>query len=244
MRQRAPSVTWRLPALCGVLILSACAPKPTPQNSQQSPLHSTATPSTAIPDPGGVWSVHDNQGQPFNLILFPNGQAVSTWVKGPQGPRGERGFWREMDGILRVFFDDEWTDRLLVLEGTLTHQRFAPGNSLSGPPTISAPTERFAADAAAFVGVWRLNREPDGSYLYLALQSDGAAFSTINGLTEGRWEAVDKAAKISWPDGWKDVIERSAGSWQKRSWVGAEEGTLADVSQATRVGETRFSVEP
>jgi site-specific DNA-cytosine methylase len=46
------------------------------------------------------------------------------------------------------------------------------------------------------------------------------------------------------PDGWADLIERSSEGWQKRSWVGTETSTTADLSTATRVGETRFEITP
>jgi len=192
----------------------------------------------------GVWSTSDEKGQPFDLVFFPNGQAVSTWVRGPAGARGQRGFWRVMDGIIYAVFDDGWSDRLSMRDGEPRHEGFAPGLSLAEAPTNSARAERFGGEAATFVGVWRLNREPDGSYLYLSLQANGTAYSTINGITEGRWEFVDAAARVTWADGWVDQIERSGGGWQKRSWVGGETGTPADFAQATRVGETKFVVSP
>ena len=100
------------------------------------------------------------------------------------------------------------------------------------------------ASQSALVGVWRLNKEPDGSHLYIALQSNGRAISTINGGTEGKWTANERGALCEWPDGWVDQIERGTAGWQKRSWIGSESSAPADLSLATRVGETRFSVEP
>lgn len=234
-------------AALAALVLAACSPKGDPQQTPSQGGEPTAAPpkSSGIENLSGAWATRDDQGQPFDVILFPNGQAVSTWTKGPSGPRGERGFWREIEGVAYVFFDDGWTDRIRRVGGVTTHEGFAPASSLSEAPTNSAPTERVEGDAAVFVGIWRLNREPDGSYLYLTLQSQGAAFSTINGLTEGRWEVVDDTARVSWPDGWVDSIERSSGAWQKRSWVGAAAaGTPADLSEAKRVGETAFEVAP
>ena len=100
------------------------------------------------------------------------------------------------------------------------------------------------SDRQALIGVWRLNKEPDGSHLYIALQSNGNAVSTINGFTAGKWTANQKGALCEWPDGWVDQIERGSGGWQKRSWIGSEVSAPADLSPATRVGEARFSVEP
>jgi len=41
-----------------------------------------------------------------------------------------------------------------------------------------------------------------------------------------------------------DLIEHGAEGWQKRSWVGAETATPADISPVVRVGEEKFSVTP
>jgi hypothetical protein len=226
-----------------LVALSGCEPpKPAPTTTV---LEAAPTqPLVSIENAAGVWSTQDENGQPFDLVLFENGQALSTWVKGSSGARGERGFWRETGREVLVFFDDGWTDRLGLKDGQPRHEGFAPGISLTSPATNSASAEKVSDDRATFVGVWRLNREPDGSYLYITLQANGTAFSTINGITEGRWELVEGAAKVTWPDGWVDVIERAEGSWQKRSWVGGDAGTPADLTQATRVGEIKFGITP
>jgi len=227
------------------LLMVGCEPsgqkaEPTRQSAQ--PEVST---KVALPDVSpGVWTTRDEKGQPFDVVLFQNGQAVSTWVNGPARAKGQRGFWRIVDGQIFVLFDDGWSDWIVMRDGEPVHKGFAPGLSLAESPTNSSPALRFDGDAVTFVGVWRLNREPDGSYLYLSLQANGAAYSTINGITDGRWEVVDGVAKVTWPDGWVDQLERSGGSWQKQSWVGGDSGTPADLTQATRVGETKFVVTP
>jgi hypothetical protein len=234
-----------LPAPILALLIVGCGPDGGKDNPAPVPTRQAEVESLPLQDLShGVWSTSDERGQPFDMVLFPNGQAVSTWVKGPAGAKGQRGFWRVVDGEIHAVFDDGWSDRLVMRSGELRHEGFAPGLSLAEPPTNSARAERFEGEAATFVGVWRLNREPDGSYLYLSLQANGTAYSTINGLTEGRWELLEGLARVTWPDGWVDQLERSGGGWQKRSWVGGETGTPADFAQAIRVGETKFVVSP
>ncbi len=228
------------------MVVMGCKPALSPDNpstpqSGPQPLMEVSGP---IGDPVGTWSTRDENGQPFDLVLFENGQAVSTWVKGPMGAKGERGFWRKTDQGVMVLFEDGWTDQLILTNNAIMHQGFAPGASLTDSPKNAATAEKSSPDTSVFTGVWRLNREPDGTYLYIILQANGTAFSTINGLTEGRWELTGGTAKATWPDGWVDVIERVDGSWQKRSWVGGETETPADLTQATRVGETRFNLTP
>jgi hypothetical protein len=192
----------------------------------------------------GTWGVADEQGQVFDIAVFPNGQAVSNWAKGPAGARGERGFWRMEDNRLIVFFQDGWTDVISGTDGGFGHRGFVPGATLDGPPKNQSVAKRL--EGSGFAGVWCLNKEPDGSYLYVALQSSGRAFSTIGGGTEGTWEATKDGALCKWPDGWNDLIFASQSGFQKRSWVGpaGQETTPPDISPAVRVGETEFSITP
>jgi len=224
--------------------LAGCGPVPVSDNAPASP-EPRGTPAVRLPgDMSGVWATRDENGTPFDIVLFPNGQAVTTFPKGPAGVRGERGFWRTEHNRAIILFDDGWTDTLSVIDGRITHCGYAPGEDPDSGPRNSFPAEKFGGPAAVFVGVWRLNKEPDGSYLYVTLQSGGAAFSTINGLTEGKWTLDGESAKAVWPDGWVDRISRSAGEWQKVSSVGESGDTPSDLERAVRVGETRFTIEP
>ncbi len=192
----------------------------------------------------GTWSAADEQGQLFDIVVFPNGQAVSNWTKGASGARGERGFWRVEGDRLLVMFQDGWTDVISGSETGFEHRGFEPGSALNGNPKNQSPAKRLEGDA--FTGVWCLNKEPDGSYLYVALQSSGRAVSTIGGGTEGTWEKTGEGAHCKWPDGWNDLIFPSNDGFQKRSWVGPAEqnSTPADISPALRVGDARFSITP
>jgi len=240
-----------LRALTLTLLLTGCpsGEPPSVQKSPQPPTQSSDSPApqSAKQTPvefAGTWTTTDEQGQVFDIVVFPNGQTVTNWTKGNAGARGQRGLWRQENGRLIALFDDGWTDVIQSADGGFVHQGFSPGTPLDGTATNQAPASRADGPEAAFVGVWRMNKEPDGSYLYLALQSNGRALSTINGGTEGKWEKTGKGALCTWPDGWADLIERSSEGWQKRSWVGTETSTTADLSTATRVGETRFEITP
>ena len=179
------------------------------------------------------------------MILFPNGQAVTTWSKGVGGARGERGFWRRENNRLIAIYEDGWTDVLEPAGDEFRHKGFSPETPIGNSPTNSAPATRVDGPAATFTGIWRMNREPDGSYQYVSLFSNGRALSTVNGGTEGAWEATEKGARCTWPkDGWVDLIEHGPQGWQKRSWVGPESETPADISPVLRVGEEKFAITP
>ncbi len=233
------------------LVLCGCpagkppaAPSPEPAHAE-SPTNAPAALSAAPTDSyEGVWTTTDDQGQEFDIVLFPNGQAVSNWTKGVEGAKGERGYWRQEENRLLIVYDDGWTDLVSPAGEGFQHRAFAPGVSITAAPTNQAAARRADPSGSDFIGVWRLNKEPDGSYLYLSLQSNGRAFSTINGGTEGKWEKTAKGALCTWPDGWVDLIMRVPEGWQKRSWVGSETNAPADNSEATRVGEARFFITP
>ncbi|GAB4166398.1 MAG: hypothetical protein Fur0032_03770 [Terrimicrobiaceae bacterium] len=235
-----------------VALLSACSsepPAPAPVEETSSvevtppPESPDALPS--LPDEvAGVWAAADSQGKPFDLVLFPNGQAVSTRVDTPSGARGQRGFWRRDGDAVVVMFERGWTDRLRAVSDGIVHETLTPGSAVRAMPSATSTARHLETPEAAFVGVWRLNREPDGSYLYVLLRSDRSAFSTIGGMTAGRWEPRDKGAWAIWPDGWNDLIEPGSQGWQKKAWVGAELQTLADLTEAERVGEKPFEITP
>lgn len=214
-------------------------PEPTPSENIAKP---EASPIAAI-SYVGVWSMLDEQGQSFDMVVFSNGQVVSTRTKNTSGALGERGFWRVDNRELVAFFDDGWTVRLVPFEDAFIYRGFPPDSTVSQK---ESPAVRVVGDAAAFVGIWRLNKEPDGSYLYIVLQSCGQAFSTIASGTQGKWESTKEGALCSWPDGWTDLIFASPEGYQKRSWVGAakENITPSDISPAIRVGEAKFSIAP
>jgi hypothetical protein len=60
-----------------------------------------------------------------------------------------------------------------------------------------------------FLGKWRVG-EGNGQHFYITLNDDGHATKSI-GSRRGTWVVVDGEARISWDDGWHDVI-RKAGS--------------------------------
>jgi hypothetical protein len=233
---------------------ASAAPATVPEASSASPTAIPQAPSaspTAAAEPDrnkvsyeGIWTTADAQGQTFDIVIFPNGQAVTNWAKGPGGARGERGYWRQDEQRLTAVYSDGYTDIIEPDESEFRHRRYSSGSPLNSQPMAQSEAKRTEGSQLALVGVWRLNKEPDGSHLYIALQSNGRAISTINGGTEGKWRANERGALCEWPDGWIDQIERGAAGWQKRSWVGSESSAPADLSLATRVGEARFSVEP
>lgn len=189
----------------------------------------------------GVWTVHDSPA--FDIVVFSSGQAISTRIKAASSSQGERGFWRVLNKEFTVFWDSGRTDRIISSADKYVLQSMEPDGALY---SAEVPATRVEDHLAGYIGIWRLNKEPDGSYLYLILQSSGRAWSTIAGGTEGKWEVTKEGALCSWPDGWMDLIFTTPGGYQKRSWVGPlpQNTTASDVSDAIRVGSGKFTITP
>lgn len=57
-----------------------------------------------------------------------------------------------------------------------------------------------------FLGKWKVGSGA-GEDFYITLEPDGRATKTI-GASHGTWVVVDGEARISWDDGWHDVIRK------------------------------------
>src|SRR5215831_12022710 len=67
-----------------------------------------------------------------------------------------------------------------------------------------------------FLGKWRVG-DGAGSHFYITLEPDGQARKTL-GSSRGTWTLVDGEARISWDDGWHDVIRKAGAKHEKRAY--------------------------
>ena len=67
-----------------------------------------------------------------------------------------------------------------------------------------------------FVGKWEVG-QGNGSTFYITLDADGEARKTL-GSSHGTWTLVDGEARISWDDGWHDVIRKVGTKHEKRAY--------------------------
>ena len=70
-----------------------------------------------------------------------------------------------------------------------------------GPPDVTMTPGR-----SHFVGKWEVG-QGNGDTFFITLDADGAARKTL-GSSHGTWTLVDGEARISWEDGWHDVIRK------------------------------------
>ena len=77
-----------------------------------------------------------------------------------------------------------------------------------GPPEMAmTPGRRH------FVGKWEVG-EGNGGHFFITLDEDGTARKTL-GSSHGTWTLVDGEARISWEDGWHDVIRKVGSKHEK-----------------------------
>lgn len=68
-----------------------------------------------------------------------------------------------------------------------------------------------------FQGRWKVGDGAGGTF-YITLNHDGTATKTL-GSVHGTWTVVNGEARISWTDGWRDVIRRQGKGFQKRAYA-------------------------
>jgi len=67
-----------------------------------------------------------------------------------------------------------------------------------------------------FVGKWEVG-QGNGSNFFITLDADGVATKTL-GSSHGTWTLVDGEARISWDDGWHDVIRKAGSKHEKLAY--------------------------
>jgi hypothetical protein len=84
-----------------------------------------------------------------------------------------------------------------------------------------------------FIGKWEVG-QGNGDTFFITLNDDGTAKKSI-GSPRGTWTVVDGEARITWDDGWHDVIRKRGSKHEK---VAFEPGKTFD-DQPTNVAEAR-----
>ncbi len=57
-----------------------------------------------------VWQVHDRDGDPFKIVLNPDGSAISTWAKSLAGRKGQVGRWKEVKSGKQTGKQIDWIE--------------------------------------------------------------------------------------------------------------------------------------
>jgi len=79
---------------------------------------------------------------------------------------------------------------------------------------FNQPTRSTSAvSSARFQGRWKVGDGAGGTF-YITLKPEGKAEKTL-GSRDGTWTVVNGEARVSWQDGWHDVIRKVGNKYQK-----------------------------
>ncbi len=75
-----------------------------------------------------------------------------------------------------------------------------------------SPTS-YQPGSAKFMGRWKVGDGAGGTFV-ITLDPGGKAHKTL-GQADGTWTVVKGEARISWKDGWTDIIRKAGSKYQK-----------------------------
>jgi hypothetical protein len=84
-----------------------------------------------------------------------------------------------------------------------------------------------------YIGKWEVREGTNGPRFFITLESNGDATKT-HGSPHGTWTLVDGEARISWDDGWHDVISKVGSRHEKRAYEPGKsfDGEPSNVTEA------------
>jgi hypothetical protein len=100
------------------------------------------------------------------------------------------------------------------------------------PAQTSKPNSR---PSASFVGRWECGLGVAGQTFYITLEKDGKATKT-HGSPNGKWTVYGDEARITWDDGWHDVIRKAGNHYEKAAYEPGKSFTDSpdNIADATR----------
>ena len=74
----------------------------------------------------------------------------------------------------------------------------------------------LSVGSARFLGRWKVGDGAGGTF-YITLKPEGKAEKTL-GSRDGTWTVVNGEARVSWQDGWHDMIRKVGNKYQKAAF--------------------------
>ena len=75
-----------------------------------------------------------------------------------------------------------------------------------------------STSAANFIGEWKVGLGVAGESFTITLEKGGKATKS-HGSPDGIWTVYGDEARITWNDGWHDVIRRAGNHWEKVAYA-------------------------
>lgn len=96
------------------------------------------------------------------------------------------------------------------------HQQSFSLDTISRIEFTPSATTAAAAWPAHFAGTWKVGDGAGGTF-FITLKRDGEARKTT-GASHGTWSYVNGEARISWDDGWRDIIRKVGDGYEKAAF--------------------------
>jgi len=96
------------------------------------------------------------------------------------------------------------------------HQEKLPAADIARIEFETSELGTMAPGRGHFVGKWEVG-QGNGDNFFITLDADGDAKKSI-GAAHGTWTLVDGEARITWDDGWHDVIRKVGSKHEKLAY--------------------------
>ncbi len=73
-----------------------------------------------------------------------------------------------------------------------------------------------------FIGKWQAQGGGANPAVYMTLKPDGHA---TRGASHGTWELIDGQARITWDNGWHDIIRKLGDKYEKFTYLPGKSGS-------------------
>ena len=84
---------------------------------------------------------------------------------------------------------------------------------------VAAQTSKSSSTSAAmFTGEWKVGLGVGNQTFLITLEKGGKATKSYGSL-RGTWTVFGDEARITWSDGWHDVIRRTGNKWEKAAYA-------------------------
>ncbi len=187
---------------------------------------------------GHVLAVFDQDGDPYDLILFRNGNAFSTTTKTRTGGiHGVMGRWTATPETVFITYDDGSKEAFVYYDGTLRRQEYYPTREVTTTANRYEYGWMVKSNAASYVGIWycvdpkdavKKDKGTKPKEYVLLMSSDGKASRSDSKDVTGTWIVTnDGMALIKWSDGTVDSIGSTGAGYEMRTWL---PGTKVDQS--------------
>jgi hypothetical protein len=174
---------------------------------------------------GHVLAVFDEEGDPYEIIVYRNGNALATTPKTSHGVYGVLGTWSATPDTLIISYDDGSREVFVDFDGTIRRQEYYPRRKITTTANRYEYGWKVKGNRAWYVGAWYCHQpletvkkgQKPAQYLML-LGSDGKASRTDNTEITGAWSVNrDGSAEVIWSDGARDIIIPTGDGYEMRT---------------------------